>query len=64
MTSYQLGGGKIREEQRVKRTYFPGGPVAKASPPSAGHAVQSLVKQLRSHMPLGQNPKQRTEMIL
>ena len=56
--------GKIKEKQRVKRTYFTGGPVVKASPPSAGHAVQSLVRQLRSHMPLGQKPKQKIEMIL
>ena len=48
----------------MKRTYFPGGPVVKASPPSAGHVVQSLVRQLRSHMPPGQKPKQKTNDIV
>ena len=42
---------------------FPGGPVVKISPFTAGVQVQSLVGELRSHMPRGQKTK-KTEAML
>ena len=44
---------------------FPGGPVAKTALPMQGVQVQSLVVELRSHMPRGtarKNKKQKTPL--
>ena len=49
------------------RRDFIGGPIVKTSPSSTGVQVQSLVKVLRSHVPLGQkkqNIKQKQFFIL
>ena len=43
---------------------FPGYPVIKTSPSNAGAWVQSLVRELRYHMPQGQKSKHKTEAIL
>jgi len=39
----------LLEKEPVERD-FPGGPVVKNSPSNAGGVVQSLVRELRSHM--------------
>ena len=43
---------------------FPGGPMVKTLPSNAGVPVQSLVGELRSHMPCNQKPKHKAEAIL
>ena len=51
----------------LKREYlgdFPGCPVVKTSPSNAGAWVQSLVRELRYHIPWGQKSKHKTEAIL
>ena len=43
---------------------FPGGPVVKTTFQCRGLQVQSLVRERRSHIPWGQKPKHKTEVIL
>lgn len=43
---------------------FSGSPVDKTSPSNAGHTVQSVVGELRSHILCGKRPEHKTETIL
>ena len=57
---------KSLSDKQNKRHYwdFPGGPAVETSLPMQGVRVQSLVRELGSHMPCGQKAKTKTEAIL
>ena len=50
---------RSREEPNMKTWDFTGGPVVRTSPSKARVQVQSLVGELRSHMPQGQKKKKK-----
>ena len=63
-TRSQLPQLRPSTDKVLKNRDFPGSPVIKTSPSNAVGAGSSLVRQLRSHMPPGQKPKQKTETML
>ena len=66
---YLTAGHTFRENSNLKRYIHhrdvPGDPVVKTSPPKAGVWVRSLVRELKSQVPHGQNTKKhKTEIML
>ena len=65
-SSQQLLGDTGEVDSHIKKTNrnFPSGTVVKALPSMQDMWIQYLVRELRSHMPQGQDPKHKTEAIL
>ena len=53
----KLAGGAGSHFHGLEFRDFPGGPMVKTALPMQGPRVQSLVRELRSHMPHGQRKK-------